>query len=305
MMKITKLEQMFDVLRNESKKVLVAACANDSHTIGAVHQSREMGLVEGVLVGDKKKIMDICKEEKIDASLYRIVDEPDDVSAVARAVALINAGEGDILMKGLVNTDKYMRGILNKETGLMEKKAVLSHVTVLENPNYHKLMIVGDVAIIPLPDLDQKVAITNYLIQTAHALGIEKPKVALLAASETVTAKIPANADAAVITKMAERGQIKGALVDGPLAMDLCIDPESVELKGIVSDVAGDADCILFPNIEAGNVFYKTNTKLANANLGAVVVGARVPAILSSRGDSVEVKMASIALAAMMTRGKA
>jgi phosphate butyryltransferase len=301
MMKITKLEQMFDVLRNESKKVLVAACANDNHTIGAVHQSREMGLVEGVLVGDKKKIMDICKE----ASLYRIVDEPDDVSAVARAVALINAGEGDILMKGLVNTDKYMRGILNKESGLMEKKAVLSHVTVLENPNYHKLMIVGDVAIIPLPDLDQKVAITNYLIQTAHALGIEKPKVALLAASETVTAKIPANADAAVITKMAERGQIKGALVDGPLAMDLCIDPESVELKGIVSDVAGDADCILFPNIEAGNVFYKTNTKLANANLGAVVVGARVPTILSSRGDSVEVKMASIALAVMMARGKA
>ncbi|HDS03659.1 MAG TPA: bifunctional enoyl-CoA hydratase/phosphate acetyltransferase [Firmicutes bacterium] len=302
---ITKLEHMFDVLRNEKKKVLVAACANDSHTIGAVHQSTELGLIEGVLVGDEKKIQSICRQEKIDISKFRIVHEEDDVKAVARAVSLINDGEGDLLMKGLVNTDKYMRGILNKENGLMEKKAVLSHVTVLENPNYHKLMIVGDVAIIPLPDLEQKVAIVNYLIKTAHALGIEKPKVALLAASETVTPKIPANAEAAIITKMAERGQISGAFVDGPLAMDLCIDPESVELKGIESHVAGDADCILFPNIESGNVFYKTNTKLANANLGAVVVGARVPAILSSRGDSIEVKMASIALAAMMARGMA
>jgi phosphate butyryltransferase len=302
---ITKLEHMFDVLRNEKKKVLVAACANDRHTIGAVHQATELGLIEGVLVGDEEKIQSICRQEKIDISKFRIVHEEDDVKAVARAVSLINDGEGDLLMKGLVNTDKYMRGILNKENGLMEKKAVLSHVTVLENPNYHKLMIVGDVAIIPLPDLEQKVAIVNYLIKTAQALGIEKPKVALLAASETVTPKIPANAEAAIITKMAERGQISGAFVDGPLAMDLCIDPESVELKGIESPVAGDADCILFPNIESGNVFYKTNTKLAHANLGAVVVGARVPAILSSRGDSIEVKMASIALAAMMSRGMA
>ena len=296
---ITRLEQMFDLLKGKERKKLVAVYANDSHTIGAAHEAMKRGLGDVTLTGDKDVIEKICSEEGIDSSLFNIVHEPVDFKAAAKAVELINAGEGDILMKGLISTDKYMRAILNKEKGLMNKGAVLSHVTVIENPNYHKLLIVGDVAILPLPDLNQKIAITNYLIRTAHALGIEKPKVALLAASEQVLPKIPANADASVISKMADRGQIKGAYVDGPLALDLCIDPESARIKGLTGEVAGDADCILFPNIESGNVFYKTNTKLQNANLGAIVVGARVPAILSSRGDSVEVKMYSIALAAL------
>jgi phosphate butyryltransferase len=220
------------------------------------------------------------------------------MKAATKAVELINKGEGDVLMKGLVSSDKYMRAILNKETGLMPPKAVLTHVTVVQVPTYHKLLVVGDVAIIPAPDLAQKVAITEYLIKTAHSLGIEKPKVAILAATEQMSAGMPACVDAAIISKMGDRGQIKGAVIDGPLALDVAIDKESAEIKKVTGGVAGDADCILFPNIESGNVFFKTCTKLAKGELGAMVMGAKVPCVLTSRGDSVQSKMFSIALAA-------
>jgi phosphate butyryltransferase len=222
------------------------------------------------------------------------------MKAATKAVEIINKGEADFLMKGLVSSDKYMKAILNKETGLMNPGAILSHVTVIEPPNYHKLITVGDVAIIPLPDLTQKIAITNYVIKTAQLLGIETPKVAILAISEQVLPKIPSCVDAAILVKMSQRGQIKGALVEGPLAMDLVVDKESAEIKGVKSEVCGDADCIVFPNIESGNVFYKTQTKMCGAELGAIVMGARVPCVLSSRGDSEKTKLYSIALAAML-----
>jgi phosphate butyryltransferase len=298
-MKITKLDQMFEVLKSRKKKILVAAFANDEHTISAVNMAIDLGLVEGTLVGDQQEIEKVCITHNIDIKKFRIVHEPDEMKAAYKAVELINAGEGNLLMKGLVSTDKYMRAILDKEKGLMHKGAILSHVTVIENPNYHKLLIVGDVAILPAPELHEKVAITNYLIQTAHALGIEKPKVAIIGASEQVTAKMTSSFDATLISKMADRGQIKGAYVDGPLSLDLAIDRESAEIKKVGGHVAGDADCLVFPNIEAGNVFYKTNTKLANGELGAMVVGAKVPAVLSSRGDSTQTKLYSIALAAL------
>jgi phosphate butyryltransferase len=162
--------------------------------------------------------------------------------------------------------------------------------------------VVGDVAIIPLPEFKQKISILNYLVTTAKALGIEKPKVAVISASEQVLAGMPSCVDAAMLSKMADRGQISGAYVDGPLALDAAIDKESAEIKKLTGPVAGDADCLLFPNIEAGNVFYKTNTKLAGAELGAFVAGARVPCVLSSRGDSAQTKLYSIALAAMIAK---
>ncbi len=299
---ITKLDQMLNVVKTKPKKRLVAAYANDSHTIAAVSEAIDLGIVDATLVGDEETIRNVCNEEHIDVNKFRIVQESSDSGAAAKAVEMINRGDGNVLMKGLVSTDKYMRAILNKEAGLMDSGAVLSHVTVIENPRYPKLMIVGDVAVIPQPDLGQKIAITNYLIKTARALNILKPKVAIIAASEQVSPKMPACVDAALLCKMADRGQIKDAILDGPLALDLAIDPESVSIKGIVSPVAGDADCLLFPNIESGNVFYKTNTKLAGAELGAMVAGARVPAILSSRGDSTKTKMYSIALAALVAR---
>lgn len=302
-MAITKLAQMFDVLKSKSKKRLVAAYANDSHTIGAVSGAIDKGIVEATLVGNEALIKKVCNEHKIDIKKFKIVHETDEWKATVKAVELINKGKGDILMKGLVTTDKYIRAILDKEKGLMlGPKAVLSHVSCFETPNYPKLLIVADVAVIPAPDLTQKIAMTNYLIQTAHALQISKPKIALLAATEQMSPGMQACVDAAIIAKMADRGQIKGAIVDGPLAMDVCVDKESCEIKKLKSPVGGDADCILFPNIESGNVFFKTCTKLAGGELGAVVFGAKVPCILTSRGDSELTKLYSIALGAMLAK---
>jgi phosphate butyryltransferase len=297
-MRVEKLDQLFDILRSKPRKRLIAAYANDHHTIEAVSMAIDMGIIDATLVGDEATIKKVCGEHNINPEKFRIVQEADEMKAARKAVELINKGEGDVLMKGLVSTDKYMRAILDKENGLLPPKAVLSHVTVVQVPTYHKLLIVGDVAIIPAPDLNQKIAITSYLIQTAHSLGIEMPKVALNAATEQMSAGMQACVDAAIISKMADRGQIKGAIVDGPLALDVAIDKESAQIKKVSGEVAGDADCILFPNIESGNVFFKACTKLAKGELGAMVMGAKVPCVLTSRGDSVQSKMYSIALAA-------
>ncbi len=302
-MQISKLDQMFDILKSQPKKRLVAAWAVDAHTISAVHQAVEMGIVEGILVGDEALIKKACAAENIDPAEFKIVHTDTDLQAASKAVDLINSGEGDFLMKGLLSTDRYMKAILNKERGLMNPGAILSHVTVAEPKGYHKLLVFGDVAIIPLPDLAQKVAITNYLIRVAHFLGIEKPKVGIQAASEQTLPKIPSCADGALITKMAQRGQIRGAIVEGPLGMDLIVDKESAVIKGVDSEVCGDADCILFPNIEAGNCFYKSIVKLMDSELCAVVMGARVPCVLTSRGDSERSKLYSIALAALLSGG--
>jgi phosphotransacetylase len=301
-MSITKLNQIVEALKSLPRKRLVAACANDAHTIEAVSRAIDLGIVEATLVGNAAEIERICKIENIDAGKFTIIHQTNENKAAAEAVDLINRGEGNLIMKGNLNTDKYMHAILNKENGLMDPGAVLSHVTVIENPFYNKLIICGDVAVIPLPDLKQKLAIANYLIDTAHALGILVPKLAVITATEQILLSMPACVDAAIIAKMGERGQFKDAVVDGPLSLDVAIDQESAEIKRIDSPVAGFADCLLFPNIESGNVFYKTNTKLCKAELGAFVAGARVPAILSSRGDSALTKMYSIALSALVSK---
>ncbi len=301
-MPITRLEQIFDALKAKPRKRLVAAWANDSHTIAAVQAAVEKGVVDGTLVGDEAVIRSTCQGAKIDPGRFRIVHEASDTAATARAVAMVNAGEAQVLMKGLVSSDRYMRAILDKENGLLDPGAILSHVSVIELPRYPKLIVCGDVAVIPAPELREKVAITRYLIAAAHALGIERPKVALVAATEQVLPKMPACVDAAVISKMAERGEIKGAVLDGPMGLDVAVDRESAEIKGVRGEVAGDADCLLFPDIEAGNVFYKTSTKLAGAELGAMVTGARAPCVLTSRGDRALTKPYSIALAALTAR---
>lgn len=301
-MSINKLDQMITALQGKAKKRLVAAYANDAHTIEAVSAAADLGIIDPILVGDESIIKQQCEKEDIDAGKFTIIHEADEMGAARKAVEMINQKEADVLMKGALSTDKYMRAILDKEKGLLPPKATLSHVTVVEVPTYHKLIIVSDVAIIPAPDLAQKTAITGYVINTAHALGIEKPKVAMIAATEQMSAGMPACVDAAIISKMCDRGQIKGAIVDGPLALDVAIDKESVEIKKLVSPVAGDADCLVFPNIESGNVFFKTCTKLAGGELAALVVGAKCPAVLTSRGDSSKTKTYSIALACLMAK---
>ncbi len=296
-----KLSEIIAAAQAKDRKTLVAAYANDAHTLGATSKAIDEGIVDVILVGDKATIEQTCKEEGIDVKKYKeIVQEADETLAAKKAVSLINEGKGQILMKGLCSTDKYMRAILNKESGLMPSgKPVLSHVSVFEVPAYHKLLITSDVAVIPAPDFKQKKAIVNYVINTAHSIGIQCPKVAMIAATEQMLEGMQACVDAALITMMNRRGQIKGAIVDGPLAMDVAIDKESAQIKKINSEVAGDADCLVWPAIEPGNVFYKTATKFAHAELAAMVVGAKVPCILSSRGDSIQTKTYSIALAAL------
>ncbi len=301
-MEITKLEQMFDVLKSRPKKRLVAAYANDDHTICAVSDAIDHGLIDATLVGDRATIEAVCKAENIDINKFTIVQENDDVKAAAMACDIINRGEGDILMKGLLPTDKYMRAILNKERGLCPPNVTLAHMAVIENPNYHKLLFVSDAAIMPAPDFKQKQTILKNLQTTAKALGIACPKIAVIAATEQMSYGMPACVEAALLAKMADRGQIKGAMVDGPISLDLAIDAEAVAIKGFKSPVAGDADCLLFPNIESANVFYKCCTKFDHSEMGSCVMGAKVPCVLSSRGDTAKTKLYSIALAAMLAK---
>lgn len=301
-MEIKKLDQMLDVLKSRPKKRLVAAYANDDHTICAVNAAVKEGIIEATLIGDENVIAEVCKAENIDMANFHIINEPVDVKAAAKACDIINAGEADILMKGLLPTDKYMRAILDKDRGLCPPKVTLAHVAVIENPNYHKLLVVSDCAIIPLPDLKQKQTLLNYVTTTAKALGISTPKVAMITATEQMSAGIPACVDAAIIAKMAERGQIKGCMVEGPISLDLALDAETAAIKGMKNPVAGDADCLVFPNLESSNVFYKCCTKLDKSEVGAMLMGAKVPCVLSSRGDTSKTKLYSIAIAAMLAK---
>lgn len=301
---ITKLDDLLELVKSKGKKRLVAAYANDSHTIAAVSAAIDRGIVEATLVGDIDTMKKVCAEEGIDPNKFEMVQEANDNKAGALAVKLINEGKGDFLMKGLLSTDKYMRAILNKEKGLMpgKKNDMLTHIAVFQVPSYHKLLVCSDVAIIPDPDFKQKQAMLNYIISTAKSLEIAKPKVAVIAATEQVSVGMRACSEGAWLGMMSQRGQIKGAIVDGPLSLDCSIDKESAQTKKLTSEVAGDADGLLFPNIESGNVFYKACTKFAGAELACMVVGAKVPCVLTSRGDSIQSKLYSIALAALNTK---
>jgi phosphate butyryltransferase len=299
-MRINTLDDLLCAVKDRPRKRLVVAWANDAHTLEAVNAAVEAGLVEAFLVGDESMMVKVCQELGLPRERFRMLHAATDREAAAQAVAMVRSGEADLLMKGLLSTELYMRAILNKEQGLLDPGAILSHVTVMEHPGHPKLLIAGDVAVIPEPDFREKLAILGYLVQTARALGIETPKVAVLSASEQVQPKLRSSAEAALLSKMADRGQIKGACVDGPMALDGAIDPESARIKGMGGPVAGDADCLLFPNLEAGNTFYKAGTKLGGAEIAAVVAGARVPCVLSSRGDTAKTKLSSIALAALL-----
>ena len=290
----------------EAKKIckrMIVAWGVDSHSIEAAAIASDKGFVTVTLVGDSDLIAKVCDEHNIDIKKFTVVDVKNELKAVAEAVRMVHDGEGDVLMKGLCSTDKFLRAILNKEQGLLPPKGVLSHVGVISNPNYHKLMFLSDMAVIPAPDFRQKVKLAGYLVNTAKSFGVEKPKIAFIAASEQMLDSMPACMDGAMLAKMCDRGQIPGCIGDGPLALDVAIDAESVAIKKLTSPVAGDADCMLFPNIESANVFWKTNSKLCNGvRQAGFVVGTKVPCILASRADSVDVKLNSIASAVMSVK---
>ena len=299
---ITKLEEIIQTVQGQPRKKLAVAYAQDSHTLEAVGAAVDMGIVEAILVGDRDEIERVCMADEIDPEKFSVIDQKSDVACVATGVKMIHDRMADILMKGLVSTDKYMRGILDKEFGLLPPKGVLSHVAVLELPMYHKLLLVSDVAVIPYPDLDQKVRITRYLIEAARALGVQKPKVAVVAPSEQMLPKIQSAVDAAILSKMGDRGQFGNALIDGPLAVDVALVKEVAQTKGLSSPVAGDADCLLFPTLDAANAFFKAANQLCRAPLAGMVVGTKCPCVLTSRGDSPASKLYSIAMAALSVK---
>jgi phosphate butyryltransferase len=301
---VRRLKEIVEEAKKGRTITLAVACGEDPHTIEAVGKGVQEGIVKATLVGKRSKIEEVSKEHSLDPGAFEIMDESDEEKALRLAVRLVKQGERDFLMKGLVDTSKYMRAILDKENGLLPPGQTLSHVTVVEFPLHSKVLIVSDVAVIPKPDLSQKIAMTNYCIQVAHAFGIEKPKVAIIAAVEKVNPKMDETIHAAILSKMADRGQIKGAIVDGPLALDVAVCKECCEIKGLKSPVDGDADVLVFPNIETANVFFKTCTQLARGEIAGVVAGTEVPCILTSRADSEASKFYSIALGALLAGGK-
>ena len=269
---------------------------------GAV-EAAQRGLIRPLLVGPAAKIAETATSAGIDLGDLQVVDVPHSNAAAAKAVELVRAGQAEILMKGSLHTDELMSAVVSREGGLRTGRR-LSHVFVMDVPTYHKVLIVTDGAINIAPTLEDKVDICQNAIDLAISMGLEKPKVAILAAVETVTSKMPATLDAAALCKMAERGQIKGGILDGPLAFDNAISSEAAKTKGIRSAVAGDPDILLAPDLEAGNILAKQLTFLANADSAGLVLGARVPVILTSRADSVRARIASCAVAALVAHAR-
>ncbi len=294
-------KDLLEAARKQPEKRLVVVNGVDENTLEALNEAVEMGFVKPILTGSKEKIADKLRSLNIDIDKYKIIDTKSSKAATEKAVQLVHDGKADLIMKGMVSTDKFMRVLLKKEYGLLPSRATLSHISVMDNPNYHKMLIFSDAGVIPYPDLKQKILMTEYLIQAAHGLGIENPKVAVIAPTEQIIISIQSCMDGATIAKMAEHGQIEGGMVDGPMALDVAINRTAAEIKGFTSPVAGDADCLLFPNIDAANVFYKTNSKLCNAEMAGIIAGAKVPAVVSSRGDSEKTKLNSIALASLIS----
>ncbi len=297
---ITRLEELVIEARRKGASRLAVACAADAHTLEAVAAAAAEGIVEPILFGDGKLIAEICAAEGIDAASWTVVDVNNTRKAVAEAVRAVSEGRADVLMKGLVSTDVYMRGILDKECGLLPPKGTLSHVSVIELPGREKLLTVADVAVIPAPDFRQKCTLIGYLAATARVLGVERPKIACIAPSEQVLPTVPSSTEAAIIAKMADRGQLGDVIVDGPQSLDVPLSKDAAEVKKATgSSVAGDADCLLYPNIESGNVFFKSATHLAGADIAAMVTGTAAPCVLTSRGDTPRTKLFSIALACL------
>ncbi len=300
MKQIRNLEEMVDLVKGRENRVLAVAAGHDPASIEAAARASREGICEVVLVADPEKVEALCREKGVDPGLFRVEPERGEKEAAEKAVEMVHRGEAQVLMKGLLGTEKYMRAILDKERGLLPKGALLTHLTVMEVPALSRLLFVSDVAIIPAPDLEQKVRILSYAAEAARKFGIERPKAAILAATEKVSPRMPATIDAAVLAQMARRGQIQGVEVDGPLALDVALSEEAARVKGVDSPVAGRADILVFPTIEAGNIFYKAVTKLAGGRLGAVVAGAAAPCVLTSRADDEETKFLSIVLGCLL-----
>jgi len=301
MNEIRSLEQLEKLVKEQKTPKMAVAFAQDEDTLLAVHRAVSEKIINAVLVGEEALIIEKCGKLNIPVDQFEIIDEPNEKKSGDVAVKLIVDGKADILMKGLISTPYFLKSILNKDYELVKKGTVLSHTALIDIDTYDKLLIVSDVAMIPDPDIDQKIQMINYNIKIAERLNIINPKVAIISANEKVSEKMQSTIDAAVISKMADRKQIKGAVIDGPLAMDVALSKKACEIKGLKSPVDGYADILIFPNIDTGNVFYKTSTILGGAKLAGVVTGTPFPTVLVSRADDDDSKYYSIVLASALT----
>ena len=281
------------------KKTLSVAVAQDKAVLEAVKAAKEQGIADAILVGDEAKIKEIAAELGMDMNEYTVIHEADTVAASLKAVQLVHDGKADMYMKGLLDTKTFLKSVLDKEVGLRTGKP-LSHVCVFEVPGIDRLLFLTDVAFMPYPTLEDKVNIINYTVEIAAACGVDMPKVAPLAAVEVVNPKMPVTVDAAELTKMNEEGKITGCIVDGPLSLDIALYKEAAEEKGALDrKVAGDADILLFPDIHSGNLVYKAIVHMVDVKNGNILTGTKAPVILTSRSDTCDVKVNSIALAAL------
>ncbi len=299
-----KMNKGFDALLAKisecSMKKVSVANAQDDAVLEAVRAAKDKNIADAILVGDEDKIKEIAASKNIDVSDFEMVDVKDMIEAARTAVKLVHDGKADMYMKGLIDTKDFLRSVLDKEVGLRTGNP-LSHVAVFEVEGYDRLLFLSDVAFIPYPTLEDKVGIIKNTVEVAQACGIACPKVAPVAAVEVVNPKMPVTVEAAELTKMNEEGQIEGCIVDGPLSLDLAIDPEAARHKGATGrKIVGDADVILFPDIHAGNLVYKCLVHTANVKNGCILTGTKAPVILTSRSDEFETKVNSIALAAIV-----
>jgi phosphate butyryltransferase len=298
-MELKHLSDLVDIAKRKPTKRLAVAAAADKAVLDAVHKAMKEEIVIPVLVGDQEKIRALAGELGMSLDKITIFDEPDPAQASVKAVSLIRQGEADILMKGLVSTAPLLKAVLDKEKGL-RKGGTLSHFALVESPYYHKLFGVTDAAMNIAPEFEEKVDMINNAVEVFHGLGFSKPKVAVVGPLEVVNPKIDSTAHAAMLAKMNDRGQLKNCIVDGPFAIDNAVSKDAAEHKGIYSSVAGDADILMTPELNSGNVLYKTLMFLGGSTSAAVIMGARVPIVLTSRADTEKSKMMSIALAAAM-----
>ncbi len=296
---IKTFNEVISKVKSKPMKKVAVAVAQDEPVLEAIRDAKKNGIADAILVGDKEEIVKIAKTIGMNIDDYEIVDEKDVNKAAIETVKLVSSGKADMMMKGLVDTATFLRAVLNKEVGLRTGKQ-MSHIAVFEVPSYDRLLFVTDAAFNMYPELKEKVDIIKNAVQVSHALENEMPKVAPICAVEVVNSSMPATLDAANLSKMSERGQIKGCIIDGPLALDNALSKEAAAHKKISGPVAGEADILLMANIEAGNAVYKCLTYTTESKNGGLLMGAAAPVIVTSRADSPETKMNSIALASLV-----
>lgn len=293
-------EELISKVNSCSIKTVSVAVAQDAPVLEAVKEAKEKNIANAILVGDEDKIKEVAAGINMDLTGYEIIDEKDDYQAALKAVELVHTGKADMYMKGLIDTKSFLKSVLDKEVGLRNNRP-LSHVCVFEIEGIDRLLFLTDVAFMTYPTLEDKVSIIENTVEVCKACGIDNPKVAPLAAVEVVNPKMPATVEADELTRMNEEGRITGCIVDGPLSMDLAIDPAAAAHKGAEGrKIVGDADVLLFPDIHAGNITYKTLVHTAKVKNGNLITGTKAPVILTSRSDDFQTKVNSIALGSVM-----